>query len=344
MDVHRIEVGISSSGNTKNAIIQDLGIKDIEKVEIINVYTLEGGGLTAEQLQFLGKEVFSDPIVEVFKIDSPLSGTFNGSIIEIGFKPGVTDNVGNTAVQAIEDAIKKKLTAVYSAKQYLLYGISPERAEIIARDLLANGLIERWQIQDGKSYKGFEAYIPKVILNQKPEVREINLNVSDAELIEISKKNVLALTLEEMQAIRDHFNAIKEERVKLGMPINPTDVEVECVAQTWSEHCKHKIFNAQIDYTEGEKKETINSVFKTFIKKSTEEINSDYLVSVFKDNAGVIKFNDDYLLAMKVETHNSPTALDPYGGALTGIVGCNRDPAGTGLGFKLIFNFTPAEC
>lgn len=337
-DVHRIEVGISDSENIKSSIVVDLGIEEIEKVQVINVYTLEGGNLTEEELIFLGKEVFSDPIVEKYSIDKPLANKFDGTLVEIGFKPGVTDNVGITTIEAVQDAIDKKLEGAYSSKQYLLYGVDEEIAETIAKDLLANNLIERWQVLSGDSYEGFKPTVPKVELTKKPEVKTFNLEVSDEELIKISKENILALNLEEMKAIQSHYREIRENRKEQGLPENPTDVELECLAQTWSEHCKHKIFNALIEYEEPGKKETIDSLFKTYIKGSTDEINSDYLVSVFKDNAGVIKFNDDYTVCMKVETHNSPTALDPYGGALTGIVGCNRDPAGTGKGFKLIFN------
>ena len=113
------------------------------------------------------------------------------------------------------------------------------------------------------------------------------------------------------------------------------------LAQTWSEHCKHKIFNALIEYTdENGRTEMIDSCFRTFIQKSTEEIGrqADWLVSVFDDNAGVIRFDDRLNLVYKVETHNSPTALDPYGGAITGIVGVNRDPLGTGKGATLLLN------
>ena len=337
-NLHRIEVGISTSKNVRNDIISDLYISTVTKVEVINVYTVEGGNLTPDDLNFLGKEVFSDPIVEKFKVDQPLASQFHGSILEVGFKPGVTDNVGMTAIEAIQDAISKDVQAVYSSKQYLLHGATPEVAEIIAKDLIANKLIERWHIADANSFSGFDIEIPKVILDTNPQVNEINLNITDDQLIQLSKEMVLALNLEEMQTIQQYFNSIKEERIQQGMPTNPTDVELECLAQTWSEHCCHKIFNAKIEYHEGDQKETIDSLFKTYIKRSTDIINSDYLVSVFTDNAGVIKFNDTHTFAMKVETHNSPTALDPYGGAITGIVGCNRDPAGTGRGFKLTFN------
>ncbi|PJC75166.1 MAG: phosphoribosylformylglycinamidine synthase, partial [Syntrophobacterales bacterium CG_4_8_14_3_um_filter_58_8] len=123
-----------------------------------------------------------------------------------------------------------------------------------------------------------------------------------------------------------------------------TDAEIECLAQTWSEHCKHKIFNARIAYDDGEGPiREIDSLFDTCIKRATREIRKkmgadDWCLSVFSDNAGIIRFNDDWNLVFKVETHNSPSALDPYGGALTGIVGVNRDPFGCGRWAKLIFN------
>jgi phosphoribosylformylglycinamidine synthase len=134
-----------------------------------------------------------------------------------------------------------------------------------------------------------------------------------------------------------------QKRSLKGLGGKITDVELECLAQTWSEHCKHKIFNADITYEEDGITSEISSLFSTYIKGATSKIRKragvkDICVSVFSDNAGVIRFNEDYNLVFKVETHNSPSALDPYGGALTGIVGVNRDPFGTGMGAKLIFN------
>ncbi|HYA14405.1 MAG TPA: AIR synthase-related protein, partial [Syntrophales bacterium] len=157
---------------------------------------------------------------------------------------------------------------------------------------------------------------------------------------------VLALNLDEMKALRNYLRdeAVLKDREKVGLGNKMTDAELECLAQTWSEHCKHKIFNALIVYEDeqGTQKE-IDSIFDSYIRRSTKEIRKrlgkdDWCLSVFVDNAGIIKFNDDYNLVFKVETHNSPSALDPYGGALTGIVGVNRDPFGTGKGAKLIFN------
>ncbi len=336
--IHRIEVGILEDANLKASIQEDLGISTPKNVNIIKVYTIEGGNLSTEQLDFLGREVFSDPVTEHYTVDAPFAKQFPGYLVEISFKPGVTDNVGRTAKEAINDAIQQEVEGVYFSSQYLIYNVQEPEIQRITRELLANALIENWEIHNGEIYTGILANVPKVILNTKPTVKNYDLNLSDEDLIQFSKEKILALNLEEMKAIRNHFQQTEEERLKLGLPSSPTDVELECLAQTWSEHCCHKIFNAKIEYSDHEHTETIDSLFKSCIKKATDEINSDYLVSVFKDNAGVIQFTDDYTFAMKVETHNSPTALDPYGGALTGIVGCNRDPAGTGKGFKLIFN------
>jgi phosphoribosylformylglycinamidine synthase len=192
-------------------------------------------------------------------------------------------------------------------------------------------------------------YVPPKVKEQSLiEVKDIDLfGLADEDLIAISKDRVLALNLQEMKVIREYFQRpeIQKERAELGLAKQPTDLELEALAQTWSEHCKHKIFNSIINFKDNEKGEEtiIKSLFDTYIQKGTNEIRrrlgaDDWCLSVFKDNAGVIRFNDRYNIVFKVETHNSPSALDPYGGALTGIVGVNRDPFGTGMGAKLIFN------
>ena len=344
--IYRIEVGFKTNvvdalGNSvKKRIIEDLKIK-IDSVKTIDVYTIDSD-LSNEELNMLGEVLLADPVIQDFAIDESLAKDFDW-LIEVGFKPGVTDNVGKTTKEAIEDILKTKINGVYTSKQYVTKGIiNKENAEKIVSDLLANQLIERWKIlsYDEWKEKGIKAVTPIVKIIHEPKVSVIDLDISDEELMKISKKGILALSLEEMKVIRDYYKSkkVSEERKKLDLTDKPTDVELETLAQTWSEPWKHKIFNAVIDYTDGKKTLKINSLFKTFIKKSTEEIGKDWLVSVFKDNAGVIKFNDDWNLVMKVETHNSPSALDPYGGALTGIVGVNRDPLGTGMGSKLIFN------
>ncbi|MGL9762019.1 MAG: phosphoribosylformylglycinamidine synthase subunit PurL [Wolbachia sp.] len=157
--------------------------------------------------------------------------------------------------------------------------------------------------------------------------KSVNLNVSDQELEKISRDGIdgngtLGLSLAAMKAIKDYFN-------KFGR--NPYDIELESIAQTWSEHCNHNIFCSPID-------EIKDGLYAHYIKRATREINSDICVSVFSDNAGGIIFNDDYLIVDKVETHNSPSALDPFGGAMTGVLGVNRDILGFGKGGVPIMN------
>lgn len=352
----RIEIGFKEGlrdalgEKIKRRIIEHLQI-NVDSVTTIEVHTIDGN-LSKEELELAAAGPLSDPIIQNYTINSSLADRFDW-MIEVGFRPGVTDNVGKTAREAIElllGELPEKIAGVYTSRQYVIEGqISREEAERIASSLLANDLIERYVIVDGKSWdskKGMPAYVPRVIGENRLTIEEIDLDVSDDALIKISNERVLALNLEEMKALRDYLKNEKvlNERKKTGLGKKMTDAELECLAQTWSEHCKHKIFNALITYEDAHGiRKKIDSLFDTYIRRSTEEIRkclgkNDWCLSVFVDNAGVIKFNDDYNLVFKVETHNSPSALDPYGGALTGIIGVNRDPFGTGRGAKLIFN------
>jgi phosphoribosylformylglycinamidine synthase II len=323
----------------KKRIVEDLHI-NVDSVRTIEVYTFDAD-LSGKELDTLGEQLFADPVIQFFS-SKPLAEDFSW-LIEVGFKAGVTDNVGATAKKASEDILGAALRGVYFSRQYLITGnLTKEEADKIAGGLLANSLIEKWEIVSIREWdkeKGVCLQLPVVKGKHKPSVLEINLDVSDKQLKETSKQRLLALDLSEMKTIRKYFSGagVKKERENVDLSL-PTDVEIEVLAQTWSEHCKHKIFNSQITYTDERGTKTIHSLFNTFIKRSTKEINKPWLVSVFTDNAGVIKFNDDYNLVMKVETHNTPSALDPYGGAITGIVGVNRDPLGTGMGARLIFN------
>jgi len=353
----RIEVGFKKGirdalgEKTKKRIIDNLALP-VVRVDTIEVYTI-AGELTADELQAVGNGPLSDPVIQEFSINRPLAQNFDW-LVEVGFRPGVTDNVGKTAREAITlligDAVGSRKISVYTSRQYLLSGsITQADAEIIASGLLANDLIERHQVIAASGFDfhaGLPAYIPQVQGKDEPQVDQIHLaKVDEAGLMEISREKLLALNLEEMQAIQAYYQnpAVVKARRKMGLDESTTDVELECLAQTWSEHCKHKIFNSKIEYADGRNKLKIDSLFKKYIKGSTAKIRKakgkkDFCLSVFVDNAGVIKFNDDHNLVFKVETHNSPSALDPYGGALTGIVGVNRDPFGTGIGAKLIFN------
>uniref|UniRef100_A0A831U2R7 Phosphoribosylformylglycinamidine synthase subunit PurL n=1 Tax=Geobacter metallireducens TaxID=28232 RepID=A0A831U2R7_GEOME len=323
----------------------------VDVVRTIDVYTVDAE-LSGDELTKAASEPFCDPVIQVWSIDRPLAAGFD-FLVEVGYRPGVTDNVGRTAREAIEYITGRPMQAgegVYTSVQYLLSGkLSRTDVERIARDLLGNALIQRFVVLDAAEFAaqgGVPVSVPKVQAESKIQVREIDLEVSDDELMRISKDGVLALTLEEMKIIQAHYRnpQVREERQKLGLGAKPTDVELECLAQTWSEHCKHKIFAGTVHYEDEQgNRQEIKSLFKSFIQRTTKDVREklgdrDFCLSVFKDNAGVIKFNDDWSLVFKVETHNSPSALDPYGGALTGIVGVNRDPFGTGKGSRLIFN------
>jgi len=271
-------------------------------------------------------------------------------LVEVGFKPGVTDNVGTTARALAQDLLERPLTrieSVYTCIQYFFRGSRLSRADVdrIARDLLANPLIHSIQVFSSAEWASSPVDETVPAIREKADIRvgTYDLSGPDSDLLRISSEGILALSLEEMHAIRDYFGSepVRVERAALGLPEQPTDVELECIAQTWSEHCKHKIFAGRVRYVdESGREEWIDSLFKTFIRGATEKIGRDidWLVSVFSDNAGIIRFNDRYNVAYKVETHNSPSALDPYGGAITGIVGVNRDPMGTGMGCEMLAN------
>ncbi|MBI5968713.1 MAG: phosphoribosylformylglycinamidine synthase subunit PurS [Deltaproteobacteria bacterium] len=353
---YRVEIGLKPTirdargEKVKRRIINDLNIL-VDSVRTIDVYTVDAR-LSPEEIEEVATGPFLDPVIQEFSIGKPLGHDFDWAV-EVGYKPGVTDNVGRTGREAVELLWQRKFTpeeGVYTSVLYLIKGkLTRDQVERIATGLLANTLIQRFEVKDWASWdrdKGMDVTIPKVVGRNEVRVVEINLRVSDEELMRLSSERVLALSLKEMKALRAYAEdpRVREERKKVGLGENLTDCEVEAIAQTWSEHCKHKIFNGLIDYfDEKGRVHRIDSLFNTYIKRSTEKIRkalgeSDWCVSVFKDNAGVMGFNEDWNLVFKVETHNSPSALDPYGGALTGIVGVNRDPFGTGKGAKLIFN------
>ena len=317
----------------------------VQSVQTRSLFLVEAD-LVAEQIDEVARELFCDPVIQTYSVEGNLEAEpFDLSLI-VSFRPGVTDNVGHTAALAIGDLIGRCLGAeegVFTSTQYLLRGVDRLQAERIARELLANDLIEDISIQSRDDWQehGPRVGSPRVQAAHEPRIEEIDLEVSDRELERISSSRTLALNLEEMRAIRDYFRRpeIRARREKVGLGANPTDVELEALAQTWSEHCHHKVFNGVIEYREeGGETRLIDSLFATFIRRATEELDDPRLLSVFSDNAGVIRFNDRLALVYKVETHNSPSALDPYGGAMTGIVGVNRDPFGTGLGARLIAN------
>jgi len=353
---HRIEITLKDEvrdprGERIKREIEHFLHLSVDQVRTIDVYTVDAA-LSGAELAQVAAGPFSDPVIQNFSIDKPAAAGFD-FLVEVGFRPGVTDNVGRTAAEAIGYLLGRPLATgegVYTSVQYLISGaLTRGDAEKIATGLLCNTLIQRYQVLDAAGFQaqgGMAAFVPKVQVEAKVEVNTVDLEVSDEELMRISRDGVLALTLDEMKIIQAHYRdpGVRAARQKVGLGAAPSDVELEALAQTWSEHCKHKIFSADVSYEDGQgNREEIKSLFKSYIQKTTADVRAalgerDYCLSVFKDNAGVIRFNDDWSLVFKVETHNSPSALDPYGGALTGIVGVNRDPFGTGMGSKLIFN------
>ena len=338
-------------------IRSELGM-DVDGVRIVNVYTLEG--VSPEQVDLaVERAALHDPVLHEISL-KPLARDFDW-IIEVGFRPGVTDNEGRTARETLGVVLgldKKGMEGVkvYTSRQYLITAdMTDADVQRIGRDLLANELIQRFEYKSAATWAsdpGFEPKAARVTGQASDEVAVIPLStMSDDEMMDFSRANTLALSLRELHDIRDWYAdpAVRAEREAMGMAVDPTDAEIEVLAQTWSEHCKHKIFSAKINYDNRETGQTtqLSSLYKTFIQGSTKQIRQrnaaqreggDYCLSVFKDNAGVIAFSETINVCVKMETHNSPSALDPYGGALTGIVGVNRDPMGTGIGANLLCN------
>jgi len=200
-----------------------------------------------------------------------------------------------------------------------------------------------WSFSQWK--KGIEPYMPTVKVPPPEPVRRYDLDLTDGELLKLSGERMLALNLEEMRTIRKYFLRPETTRARqrVGLTEKATDVELEHLGQAWSEHCKHKVFNADITYVEGKKQERIaDGIFKQYIRTATLAIQRkkpDFIKSVLWDNSGVVDFDlgARHYLCFKCETHNSPSFIEPYGGAITGIVGVYRDPMGTGRGSQLTF-------
>ncbi len=299
--------------------------------------------LADTQIEKIGRALVQ-PVTQNYIINKPYTPPQFSYAVEIGYLPGVTDNVAHTTREMIEDIFKIQCDpekCVFTSATYFFWGeLSDEVIDEISLELY-NPLIQRSSILSYHQYiknGGMGKAIPVVTLHEDTKAEVVSLDISQEELIALGKEGIknpdgtrrgpLALDLLSLEAIKKYYKEIEKR--------NPTDVELESIAQTWSEHCKHTIFAAQLD-------DINDGIFKHYIKEATlrirrEKGKHDICVSVFSDNAGGIEFDDDYVIADKVETHNSPSALDPFGGAITGIVGVNRDAIGFGLGSKPVAN------
>ncbi len=306
-------------GESVRRDILDLGFgKKIKEVKTVQVYLLSGE-LDRIDIKRICENLLIDPVTQDYSCDGSIHDEKDFKVVEVAYNPGVMDPVEESAIKAILDLGIDGIRQVRTAKKYLIKGsLSHNEINSIAEKIIYNKVIQHL-------VKGAST-IPSEPPPYQFELNHLNiLGARDKELERLSREGQLFLSLEEMRTIRDHFKALGR---------NPTDIELETIAQTWSEHCKHKTFRGLIEY-EGK---TIDNLLKNTVMKVTKELDKPWCVSVFKDNSGIIRFDEDNDVCFKVETHNHPSALEPYGGAGTGIGGVIRDPLGTGLGAKPIVN------
>ncbi len=356
--IHRIELTL------KPHLSDPPGLKLLQQLKALNAFPIESirtlsayvfqSPLPSSTIEELCQAVLADPILHESRVNQFFGDEFDFDwCVEVGFRPGVTDNVGRTAQETFEAWFGHSFEEgeqVHSVRGYFFKG-SLQRADVetITHQFLMNDLIEKATILSKSEWPQSQEILralPVVKLSNPLKIETFSFESTSA-LLKLSQQRTLALNLEEAETILNYFAQpnVQQQREAAGISAAPTDVELEVLAQTWSEHCKHKIFNASVHYTDTTTGQTeqIESLYKTYVKGSTAKIRQalgkeDWCISVFSDNAGIIRFNDEWSIAMKVETHNSPSALDPYGGALTGIVGVNRDIMGTGIGAEMIFN------
>lgn len=333
VEIHPASGQIDREGARVLGEARALRLGSIKSVKAARSFLVEGN---ADEAQLSGPalRLLVDSVVETAALH-PL-GT-NGSskqrhdqlLLNVLFKPGVTDNVALSTKSALTD-LKCDVSGVATCRKYWLNDdASDADVQKLVKRVLANDAIEHvlagplalQSIALGSNYKFQLTTVP---------IRGMN----DDQLMKLSREGQLYLNLPEMQTIRAHF-------AEQGR--DPTDIELETIAQTWSEHCSHKTLGGRIHYVDGRHDIYFQSMLKETIFAATAEIrrrlgDEDWCVSVFRDNAGIVKFDDQYNVCMKVETHNHPSALEPYGGANTGIGGVIRDPLGTGLGAKPICN------
>ncbi|MBF0378439.1 MAG: phosphoribosylformylglycinamidine synthase subunit PurS [Desulfamplus sp.] len=353
---------------------------DIQDGRTVNLVTIEAEFPQA-QLQAIKDEILTNPVIQVSSLDVPLTIDFDWCIW-IGFRPGVRDNAGSTAMEAIRDLLKRDFAegeGVYTSKRYCLTSknLTYNDVEKIASELLANPIIQQWKIfakDEWESKKSTILTIPKVVLNHEPSFQILNIE-SDEALEKISNERNLALNPRDIPIIRSYFldENVRQARSKIEIeqisnnliePNNsiaqnidqnnadfininsislangPTDVEIEYISQSRSDHCNHNTFRGIFKYHDPTTGETVveDNLFKKYIQEPTLKLKDekDWVVSVLWDNAGVGSFDDKNNYVITGETHNSPSNMEAYGGAITGIVGVYRDPMGTGLGSRLI--------
>ncbi len=329
--IYRIDVrpkGADSTGIAVGQQIADMGLPS-GPVASSRVFLIDTE-CSLQQVQRIAGELLADTIVETADVTTSAVQAPAGRRIEVHLKPGVMDPVAASTEMAIRD-MGLDVRQVRTGRAFVLaQTLARPQLENIARRVLANGVIESVHF-DTFLPRSFESGHEGAFSLRRVEVRKLN----DETLKKLSREGHLFLSLTEMKAIQKYFNSQGRE---------PTDIELETIAQTWSEHCVHKTLKSAVEVVdeEGRVLRKYDNLIKDTIFKSTMDLmarpGQPFCLSVFKDNAGVVVFDDDDAVCFKVETHNHPSAIEPYGGSATGAGGCIRDVMGTGLSARPIAN------
>jgi phosphoribosylformylglycinamidine synthase len=331
MSVYRFVVRFIHSDPRSAGFLADaraLGFNNLQRIECQDLYFIEGQ-LSQEDLQKLALELLTDPVTQKAEYslfdDSSIRVSNNeySNVVEVALRPGVTDPVADQIVRAAHelgfDGVHRAATGLRFLVEFAdtddlrLSASQSAFVSDLAQRLLANNVIQHWTL--GEIQPTFPQETASSEMVEIIRVRDL----SDGDLLALSKDRRAALDLAEMKAIQTYFHS--EGR-------NPTDVEFEMIAQTWSEHCVHKTFKAKIDVNAAGIDYQIDSLIKTYLKSATDQIAAPWVISAFVDNAGIIDFDDENEISFKVETHNHPSAIEPFGGANTGVGGVIRDILG----------------
>jgi phosphoribosylformylglycinamidine synthase len=286
-----------------------------------------------------------DPVTEISSYSSLMPELDYDWVLRVGWKPGVKDNTGDVLAQML-DGIVTPVPKAYSSTVFSIKADSLKREDIerIGRELQANDIVQNFSVYcyDELGLDGVGTIIPKVKLAQEPHVDVFPIETMSYELLKkISADRNMYINPRDIKPIVDFFkDSVRiKAREKMGLK-GITDVELEYLSQGRSDHCNHNTFGGKFTYVEPEtgKHLLINNLFKEYIRDPTLKLaeTRPWVTSILWDNAGAATFNEVYDYVVTAETHNSPSNMEAYGGAITGIVGVYRDPLGTGRVAKLI--------
>jgi phosphoribosylformylglycinamidine synthase subunit PurSL len=340
--IYRIDVGAAAppaspaspasdpDGQAVRRQIAEMGL-NAESVSSSRIFLIDSD-MNIAGARRVATELLADPLVESAQLLTAAPNDGNAHRVEVHLKPGVMDPVAASTEMAISD-LGLHVRQVRTGRAFLITGDLDRAAlERIARGVLANGVIESVH---------YEAFLPtrfETGRNQPLQVRHVALReLTDDQLTKLSRQGHLFLSLAEMKTIQAYYRAQERE---------PTDIELETLAQTWSEHCVHKTLKSAVEVVDSDGRNPCRygNLIKETIFEATKQLmevkggRGDFCLSVFADNAGVIAFDETDAVCFKVETHNHPSAIEPYGGSATGAGGVIRDILGTGLAAKPVAN------